>query len=65
MPAGFDFPSGVAAWIPSALEPGLPSRTAHNWRCVGGVRDGSTVAQARARTLARLLTASEMPTERG
>ncbi len=48
MPAGFDFPLGVAAWIPSELEPELPSRTAHNWRCLGRVRDGITVAQARA-----------------
>ncbi len=48
MPEGFDFPPGVAAWIPRELEPELPSRTAHNWRCLGRVRDGITVAQARA-----------------
>ena len=48
MPEGFDFPSGVAAWIPRELYPEFPSRTGHNWRCLGRVRDGITVAQARA-----------------
>ena len=48
MPAQFDFPSGVAAWIPSELEPDTSTRTAHNWRAVGRVRDGITVAQGRA-----------------
>jgi putative ABC transport system permease protein len=48
MPAGFDFPPGVAAWIPRELDSGTPSRTAHNWRGLGRVRDGVTVAQARA-----------------
>ena len=47
MPEGFDFPPGVAAWIPREL-PGNASRTAHNWRGLGRVRDGVTVAQARA-----------------
>ena len=48
MPAGFDFPDGVAAWIPSELSPEAPTRTGHNWRGLGRVRDGVTVAQARA-----------------
>lgn len=48
MPAEFDFPSGVAAWIPSELDPAPPSRSAHNWRCLGRVRPGVTVLQARA-----------------
>jgi predicted permease len=48
MPEGFDFPRGVAAWIPRELDPELPSRTAHIWRGVGRVRDGITIAQARA-----------------
>jgi putative ABC transport system permease protein len=47
MPAGFDFPSGVAAWIPSELEPETPARTAHNWRGIGRLRDGISVSQAR------------------
>ena len=48
MPAEFDFPSGVAAWISRDVDPPHPSRTAHNWRVLGRVRDGVTVAQARA-----------------
>lgn len=48
MPEGFDFPSGVAAWISSELEPDTSDRTAHNWRAIGRVRDGVTVAQAHA-----------------
>ncbi len=48
MPEGFDFPPGAAAWIPRELEAENPSRTAHNWRAVGRLRDGIGVAQARA-----------------
>ncbi|MGP8175517.1 MAG: ADOP family duplicated permease [Terracidiphilus sp.] len=48
MPPGFDFPSDVAAWISRELDPPSPSRTAHNWRVLGRVREGVTVAQARA-----------------
>jgi putative ABC transport system permease protein len=54
MPAGFDFPAGVAAWIPREADTNS-SRTAHNWQVLGRVRDGVTVAQARANlsTIAR------------
>jgi putative ABC transport system permease protein len=48
MPPQFDFPHDVAAWIPRELDPPAPSRTGHNWRALGRVRDGVTVAQARA-----------------
>ena len=48
MPAGFDFPPGAVVWISSELEPEQPNRGAHNWRCLGRVRDGVTAAQARA-----------------
>jgi hypothetical protein len=48
MPAGFEFPPGVAVWIPSELDPDLSTRTAHNWRGIGRIRDGITIAQARA-----------------
>jgi predicted permease len=48
MPAGFDYPPDVAVWIPRELYRELPGRTAHNWRGLGRVRDGVTVAQARA-----------------
>jgi len=47
MPREFDFPAGVAAWIPRQFDTGL-SRTGHNWRGLGRVRDGVTVGQARA-----------------
>ncbi|HXW90022.1 MAG TPA: ABC transporter permease [Terriglobales bacterium] len=48
MPAGFDFPPGATVWISSELEPEQPNRGGHNWRCLGRVRDGVSVAQARA-----------------
>ena len=48
MPEGFDFPPGAAAWIPRELFPVESSRTGHNWRGIGRVRDGITIAQARA-----------------
>ncbi|MGB2592238.1 MAG: ABC transporter permease [Candidatus Acidiferrum sp.] len=48
MPAGFDFPPGVAAWVPSEVFGEDTSRSAHNWRGIGRLRDGVTVGQARA-----------------
>ncbi len=55
MPRSFDFPPGVAIWIPSELHPEQASRGGHNWRGLGRLRDGITVAQARANlnTIAR------------
>src|SRR5882724_11964480 len=47
MPEGFDFPPGFAAWIPHELDL-RRGRTGHNWRGLGRVRDGVSVAQARA-----------------
>jgi predicted permease len=47
MPPGFRFPADAQLWIPRELEPRLPSRTAHNWRVVGRLRDGVTIDQAR------------------
>lgn len=48
MPQGFDFPPGVSAWV--AREPlgWTPSRTAHNGKGIGRLRDGVTLEQARA-----------------
>jgi len=48
MPQGFDFPPGVAVWLPHELVAETPSRTAHNGNGLGRLRDGVTVAQARA-----------------
>ena len=47
MPEGFDFPSGSAVWVPMQFEADS-SRSGHNWRGLGRLRDGVTVAQARA-----------------
>lgn len=57
MPTSFDFPSDTAAWISSELHPESPSRKSHNWRVIGRLRDGVTLAQARANlsTIARNL----------
>ncbi|HEU5182789.1 MAG TPA: ABC transporter permease [Candidatus Polarisedimenticolia bacterium] len=48
MPPGFNFPAGVAAWVPRELEADTPSRTAHNFRGLGRLRDGVDVPRARA-----------------
>ena len=48
MPRGFNFPPGVAAWIPRELSPELPSRTAHNYKGLGRIQDGISLPQARA-----------------
>ncbi len=50
MPPGFRFPGpdGADVWVPRELFERLPSRTAHNWDVVGRLRDGVTLAQARA-----------------
>lgn len=48
MPTGFDFPPGVAAWVPSEIFGPDRERTAHNWRGLGRVREGVSVAEARA-----------------
>ncbi len=49
MPAGFAFPPGVAVWLQSEqVFPKGSSRSAHNWKGLGRLRAGVTVAQARA-----------------
>ncbi|HET7452452.1 MAG TPA: ABC transporter permease, partial [Thermoanaerobaculia bacterium] len=48
MPAGFAFPGGTQVWRARERFPWLPSRTAHNDRVVGLVRDGVPLASARA-----------------
>jgi predicted permease len=44
MPPGFDFPEGAELWTPRELRAPLPSRSAHNWRVVGRLRDGADAA---------------------
>jgi putative ABC transport system permease protein len=46
LPAGFRFPADVDLWLPADLDGENPSRTSHNYRAVGRLRDGVTVAQA-------------------
>jgi predicted permease len=48
MPRGFNFPPGVAAWVPRETYGMSSSRTAHGPWGLGRVRDGVTVEQARA-----------------
>lgn len=48
LPRGFSFPAGTDIWFPRELLEHLPSRTAHNWHVLGRLRDGVTLAQARA-----------------
>lgn len=47
MPPEFRFPADAQLWVPRELDPPLPSRTAHNWRVIGRLRDGVTLDQAR------------------
>ncbi len=46
LPAGFRFPADVDLWLPADLEGENPSRTSHNYRAAGRLRDGVTVEQA-------------------
>jgi putative ABC transport system permease protein len=46
LPAGFQFPPDVSLWLPSDLEGENPSRTSHNYRALGRLRDGVTLEQA-------------------
>ena len=46
LPAGFRFPADVDLWLPADLEGENPSRTSHNYKAAGRLRDGVTVEQA-------------------
>jgi putative ABC transport system permease protein len=48
MPAGFELPASVDVWGPAELNPENTSRTSHNYRAIGRLRDGVSVAQATA-----------------
>jgi len=48
MPPGFDYPNGAEIWTPAELWPLGESRTAHNWRAVGRLGEGVSLARARA-----------------
>jgi putative ABC transport system permease protein len=48
MPGGFSFPPDTMLWIPREQYPRYESRTALNWQVVARLKDGVTLAQARA-----------------
>jgi ABC-type antimicrobial peptide transport system permease subunit len=48
LPLGFRFPDNTDIWIPREIREKLPSRTAHNWKVIGRLRDGAVLAEARA-----------------
>ena len=60
MPRSFNVPGDVDVWIPREQYPRNPHRTGHNWRVVGRVAPGLSLAAARmdARAVARRLKAS-------
>lgn len=65
MPARLGFPVGADLWTPAEPWDDNPSRTAHNWRVIGRLADGVSVADA-ARSLSdltRQLVATEPPSE--
>jgi putative ABC transport system permease protein len=47
LPPGFRFPEKSDIWIPREISAPFPSRSAHNWRLIGRVRDGVSPTQAR------------------
>lgn len=47
MPPQLDFPTDVSIWIPRELSRVTPSRTAHNERVIGRLRDGVSLDGAR------------------
>ncbi|MHB8525973.1 MAG: ABC transporter permease [Candidatus Acidiferrales bacterium] len=65
MPQGFDFPHGVLAWAAWERYGWGTSRTAHDGECIGRVRDGVSIEQARADldTIARRINAEYGKTE--
>lgn len=48
LPPEFSFPPQTEIWMPRELYERLPSRTAHNWRVIGRLRDGVALSEARA-----------------
>src|SRR5262245_11927826 len=48
MPAGFVFPPDVDIWEPREATSRNPYRTGHNWRVIARMRDGVSLAAARA-----------------
>src|ERR1700681_1087133 len=51
LPARFRFPDQSEIWVPRELWQRLPSRSAHNWKVIGRLRDGIGPEQAHAELL--------------
>jgi predicted permease len=47
LPPDVGFPPDTEVWFPSTIYPQNPSRTGHNWRAMGRLRDGVSPEQAR------------------
>ncbi len=65
LPGGFRFPDGVELWLPADLGGENQSRTSHNYRAVGRLRDGVTVEQANADISAIARRIHETSSEQG
>jgi putative ABC transport system permease protein len=48
LPPRFSFPPAAEIWVPREIYVRYPSRTAHNWQVIGRLRDGISIAEARA-----------------
>ncbi|MGI8481456.1 MAG: ABC transporter permease, partial [Chthoniobacterales bacterium] len=48
LPPEMGFPPEIEVFFPSTIYPPNPSRTGHNWRVIGRLRDGVSPEQARA-----------------
>lgn len=48
LPSGFRFPNDVDVWVAADRDGESLSRTAHNYSCIGRLKDGVTIEQARA-----------------
>ncbi|HEX7049889.1 MAG TPA: ABC transporter permease [Longimicrobiales bacterium] len=48
MPPGFSFPAGTELWLPSDASLANQTRTGHNFRVIGRLRDGVALEQARS-----------------
>jgi putative ABC transport system permease protein len=65
LPAGFRFPEDVDLWLPADLGGENQSRTSHNYRAVGRLRDGVTVEQAKGEISAIARRIHETSSEQG
>jgi predicted permease len=65
LPPGFRFPADVDLWLAADLEGENPSRTSHNYSALARLRDGVTVAQAKADVSAIARRIRESSSERG